>query len=63
MIELKRLREKKHLTQEEMAARLGISRSAVAMWENGQNIPPTKYLVTVAEMLDCTIDELLGVNQ
>lgn len=62
MIDLKRLREERHITQEEMAARLGISRSAVAMWENGQNTPPTKYLVSIAEMLGCTTDELLGVK-
>lgn len=62
MIDLKRLREERHITQEEMAARLGISRSAVAMWENGQNMPPTKYLVSIAEMLGCTTDELLGVK-
>lgn len=60
MLQLKPLRENRGFTQEDLAARLGVSRSAVAMWETGQNIPPTKYLVAIAEALECSVDTLLG---
>lgn len=60
MLQLKQLRESHKLTQEELAVRLGISRSTVAMWETGQNIPPTKYLIAIADALECSVDALLG---
>lgn len=56
---LKTLRKEKNLTQEALAAMLGVERTTVTMWETGQNIPPTKYLVTLADSLGCTLDDLL----
>lgn len=56
---IKLLRTEKNLTQEELAALLGVGRTVVTMWETGQNMPPTKYLVTLASVLGCTVDELL----
>ena len=35
---LKQLRENNHLTQEQMAARLLVTRQAVSRWENGKLI-------------------------
>ena len=43
----------------EVAEKLGISRSALAMWEVGKNTPPTKYLTEICDLLGCTLDELL----
>lgn len=56
---IKALRKAKNLTQEALAALLGVERTTVTMWETGQNTPPTKYLVTLADALGCTLDELL----
>lgn len=56
---IKALRKKKNLTQEALAAILGVERTTVTMWESGQNTPPTKHLVPLAEALDCTLDELM----
>lgn len=47
------------MTQEALAARLGISREAVTMWETGKTSPQVKYLTAIAEILGCTVDELL----
>ena len=38
---------------------IGVKRSTLAMWESGANMPPTKYLLAIAEVLGCTVDELL----
>lgn len=46
------------LTQEELAQRLDVSRSTVAMWEAGQNWPFSVQLPALAEALGCTIDQL-----
>lgn len=52
-------RKARHMTQDELAAIIGVKRSTLAMWETGANMPPTKYLVAIAEALGCTVDELL----
>lgn len=52
-------RKVRHMTQAELAAIIGVKRSTLAMWESGANMPPTKYLLAIAEVLGCTVDELL----
>lgn len=59
MTRIKALREARGITQESLAAQLGVSRSAVAMWEAGHNTPPTKILGALADILGCTVDALL----
>ena len=41
---LKNLREKNHLTQEEMAPRIHVTRQAVSRWETGDTLPNTETL-------------------
>lgn len=59
MTNIKALRNRAGLTQEELATMLGVGRTAVTMWEIGENLPPTKLLPALAAALGCTIDELL----
>lgn len=37
--EIRRAREEKHLSQEDLAEKLGVSRQAVSKWENGTALP------------------------
>ena len=53
------LRKAQRMTQAELAEKLGVSRSALAMWECGDNLPPTKYLIAICDILGCSLDELL----
>ena len=48
-----------HMTQDQLAERLGVKRSALAMWESGANTPPTKYLLDLAKVLNCSVETLL----
>ena len=59
MLNLKALRESRHLTQQQLADQLNVGRTTVTMWETGETTPPTKYLLALSEILDCTLDELL----
>ncbi len=48
------------MTQMELADKLGISYQAVSNWERGQTAPDISKLGEIAEILGCSIDELLG---
>lgn len=58
MIEIKAKREAVGLTQAKFADTLGVSRTAVAMWETTNAYPRAELLPRIAKLLDCTIDEL-----
>lgn len=57
---IKKLREKNHLTQEQMADRLMISRQAVSRWENGETQPDTESLKLLSKEFNVSINTLLG---
>lgn len=57
---IKELREKNHLTQEQMAERLMISRQAVSRWENGETQPDTESLKLLSKEFNVSINTLLG---
>lgn len=46
-------------TQARLAQKLGVSASAVAMWERGKSAPRASMLPDLARELHCSIDELL----
>ena len=48
------------LTQAELAEELEVTRSTVAMWETGKALPRADTLLKMAEILGCTVEELLS---
>lgn len=54
------LRKQKNITQEELAARLGVTAAAVSKWENNYSLPDLLMLCALADFFDVTTDELLG---
>lgn len=59
---IKALREKKNLTQAELARYLGISRSSVNAWEMGISVPSTQYVVELARLFHVSSDYILGIE-
>ena len=57
---LSRLRKEKGLTQEDIANRITISPQAVSKWENDVSSPDIDYLNSLADILDVSVDVLLG---
>lgn len=47
-------------TQTQLADRLGISQSTIAMWETGRAYPRADMLPAIAAALGCSIDELFA---
>lgn len=57
---LKNLRKQAHLTQVDVAEKLGISQQAYASWERGVKKPTQQNLVKIAQILKVSIDYLVG---
>ncbi|MBQ2678856.1 MAG: helix-turn-helix domain-containing protein [Firmicutes bacterium] len=57
---IRRLRESKKMTQEELAAKIHVSGKAVSKWETGQGFPDISLLEPLAKALDISVIELLS---
>jgi len=60
---LTELRKSHELTQDEMAARLFVTRQAVSRWETGETTPNTETLKLISREFDVSINALLGQPQ
>lgn len=60
---LQQLRKQKGLTQEELAAVLYVSRTAVSKWESGRGYPNIDSLKVIAKFFSVTIDDLLSSEE
>lgn len=56
-------RKEKGLTQEELAAMLGVSAQAVSKWENDISCPDIMTLPNLSDRLGISVDELLRGNR
>lgn len=56
---LQALRKSHNLSQEALADQLDVSRQAISKWESGAGLPELDKLVTLAELFDCKLDDLL----
>ncbi|MBO1299657.1 MULTISPECIES: helix-turn-helix domain-containing protein [unclassified Enterococcus] len=57
---LKEKRKEFGLTQEELAEKLQVSRSAISNWEIGRNYPDIQTLISLAKTFDVSLDYLLN---
>lgn len=60
---LQLLRKQRGITQEELAATLYVSRTAVSKWESGRGYPSIDSLKALAAFFGITVDELLSGNE
>lgn len=60
---LQELRKQKGITQEELAKKLYVSRTAVSKWELGNGYPNIDSLKTIAKFFSVTIDQLLSSDE
>lgn len=59
---LKRFRILKNLTQEDIAEFLNITPQSVSKWERGESYPDITFLPALANILERSIDELIGMD-
>lgn len=55
-------RQNKHMSQEEMANRIGVTPQAVSKWERGQSLPDVALLADICFVLGVSADYLLGTQ-
>ena len=56
---LQAIRKKNHLSQEELAEMLGVSRQAVSKWEIGEGYPEVEKLLIISKKLNVSLDGLM----
>ena len=57
---IKKYRNQRDLTQEQLSEYLNVSVSAVSQWESGKTVPDVSTLLALANFFDVTLDELFN---
>ncbi len=60
---IKKLRRERDLTQEEVAAHMGISFQAISKWERGDGYPDITMLPALSNYFKISVDELIGMDE
>ena len=59
---LRTLRLRKHFTQEQLALKLGLTKSVVSAYETGLRLPSYDVLIHIAKIFNISTDYLLGLE-
>lgn len=60
---LKTLRIKEHMTQAELAQKLGLTKSVISAYETSLRLPSYDVLIHIAKIFNVSTDYLLGIEQ
>ena len=60
---IKKFRESKKLTQEEMAEKLNVTRQAISNWETEKTQPDIETLQKIAQILEISVEEIVYGNR
>lgn len=60
---IRELRKNSHLSQEELAEKINVSRSAVAKWESNHGIPDITNLKKLSEVFSVSVDSLIDYTK
>ncbi|MBR1860886.1 MAG: helix-turn-helix domain-containing protein [Lachnospiraceae bacterium] len=59
---LTELRKINHLTQEDIAEKVGVSRQSVAKWESGETVPDLDKCKILADIFSVSLDDLANYD-
>ncbi|CCV64334.1 Predicted transcriptional regulator [Alteracholeplasma palmae J233] len=59
MLNLRAIRKRKKLSQQDLATLLGVSQIAISQYERGTREPNIETLVLICQKMDITIEELI----
>lgn len=58
-LQMRRLRNERNLSQDDLAQRIYVSRQKVSNWERDKTYPDVHSLLLLSELFDTTVDELI----
>ena len=56
---IKKMREKRGLTQKNLADKIGVAQQHISRWETGKHRPSIDTVQKLAEILNCNISDLI----
>ncbi len=59
---IKRVRDKRGITQKELADKIGVKAAVISNWETGKNRPNVDLLPAICKALSVSADELLDIK-
>ena len=59
---LKAARERRNMTQKEVADNIGVAKSTYSLYESGQREPNVQTIKRIADTLNVSADDLLGLT-
>lgn len=57
---LRQRRRAANMSQKDLGDKLNVVQATIASWERGRNEPSIAMLIKLADIFDCTLDELVG---
>lgn len=61
MNNIKKYRELRGMTQDELSRRVGVDRVTIANWESGKTEPKLSHALKLAEVLGTTVEKIAGI--
>ena len=55
---LYKLRKEKKLSRDVLGAKIGVSKTAIKNWEDGENDPKLEHLQSISDYFDCSVEYL-----
>lgn len=59
---LKKIRKRKNISQEELAEKVGVSRQSVSKWETSEAYPEMNNILELCKIFKCNINDLVNDN-
>ena len=59
---IRKYREENHITQQELADKLYVSKQAISKWENDTGIPDVSQIIPLANIFEVSTDVILGMT-
>ena len=60
---IQKIRKQNNLTQEELAEKLYVSRTAISKWESGKGYPSIDLLKQISKVFNISIDKMLSSEE
>ena len=61
--QLMELRKQRGWSQEQLGAKIGVTRQTVSKWETGDTTPELAKLIELSSLFEISVDRLIGIEE